>query len=356
MKKIALVLIVFLILGGGIFWQARSSKNSAAPSQNQSTSLSHPKTEVSTMGAVASQNQAVLYFQVGGKLISLPFQVGDSVKQGDIIAQIDATDALHQETAAEANYRSAQAALNLVLDNIHLFQYGNGGFANVGTANETQTQTTQRQQAQEAVNAAYDSLQIAKQNLSLYSLVAPFDGLLTQESITTPGVNISSVTAGTTTFTISDPSKAVFQALVSPSDLGLISQGTQATVILDNAKEKKLSGTVIKIYPDKTTTPAGDSVYKVDISAPDLLTSAKFGSTGTALIKATSSQNITEVPTWTILNNQYVWVMEANKPVLKKVTIGDSGGGMTEIVSGLSQGDKVITDPKSIVTKNYKII
>lgn len=356
MKKILPILILVLALAGGAYVFIKPQFSSQTSSVNQDASSTTPKAEISASGSVASQNQATLYFQVGGKLTSLPFQVGDSVKQGDIIAALDATDALHQETAAEASYRSAQAALNLVLDNIHLSQYGNGGFSNVGSSNETQTQTTQRQQAQEAVNSSYDNLQVAKQNLSLYSLVAPFDGLLTQESVTSPGVNISSVTSGSTTFTVSDPSKAVFQALVSSSDLGLIKEGSSTTVILDSAKERKFSGSVIKIYPDKTTSSSGESVYKVDISIPEILSYAKFGSTGTALISTTNSQTVTQVPTWTILNNQYVWVMAGNTPVLKKVVIGSSGGGLTEIISGLSDGDKVITDPKSLVVKEYKIL
>ena len=39
--------------------------------------------------------------------------------------------------------------------------------------------------------------------------------------------------------------------------------------------------------------------------------------------------------------------------VLKKITTGDSIDGQTEIMSGLSDTDKVITNPQSIVSKRY---
>jgi len=358
MKKILLLILIVLVLGGG-FYFVKSSQGQEDISQTSQTA--ETKSQISANGSVASQNQATMYFQVGGQVTDLPFKVGDNVKKGDLIAAIDATDAEHTETAAEANYKSAQAALNLVLDNIHLFQYGNGGFGNVGSTSETQTQTTQRQQAEQGVNAAYDNMQIAKQNLSLYSLISPLDGIITQQSVTSIGVNIAAATAATTTFTVADPSQAVFQALVSPSDLGLISQGSQASVVLDNSNKQSsgsatLNGQVVKIYPDKTTTSTGDSAYKVDISIPNILIFSRFGQTGTVLINTANSAPITEVPTWTLLGSQYLWVMEGDTPKLKQVSVGDSRGGMTEIIKGLSSDDKVITDPKSLIKKEYKIL
>ena len=57
-----------------------------------------------------------------------------------------------------------------------------------------------------------------------------------------------------------------------------------------------------------------------------------------------------------MLSDTYVWVLENGKPVLKKVTTGDTVNGQTEIMSGLEDTDKVITNPESLISKLYSII
>lgn len=200
-KKLLIGIVTILILGGlSLFVHSNLGAQELPKSYITLTQL---KSEISGSGTVTSQNQSVLHFQISGQLVSLPHKEGDLVKKGEVIASLDSADAQHTETAAESEYRSAQSALNLVLDNIHLSQYGSGGFSNVGSANETQSQTTTRQEAQETVNQAYDNLQIAKKNLSLYTLTAPFDGILTQTDVSSAGVNVTP----TTTFTITDPTQ-----------------------------------------------------------------------------------------------------------------------------------------------------
>lgn len=318
---------------------------SAPPPAQQKPKPSSQNPQIFTSGSVVPQNEAALHFQIAGKLVSLPFKVGDNVEAGDTVAALDSTQAQEAVKTARANLKSAQSALDLVLDNIHLYQYGNGGFANIGSSNETQTQKTDREEAQAAVSAAQEALQSAGQTLSQYSLVAPFSGIISHEDVTSKDVNVTA----TTTFTVSDPTSAVFQVQVDDMDIANIQPGATAAVTLNGAKTARLRGYVSKIYPDTTT----DSTYTVDIFVDGLLAQAKLGESGTALISPSPNSSVTVVPSWVVLGNRYVWVMEGNRLALKKVTLGDSRGGQTQIKGGLSAGDRVITDPKSIINREY---
>ena len=48
--------------------------------------------------------------------------------------------------------------------------------------------------------------------------------------------------------------------------------------------------------------------------------------------------------------------MSNNRPVLKTVKVGKVMGNETEILNGLDYSDKIILNPKSIATQNYKLL
>ena len=138
-------------------------------------------------------------------------------------------------------------------------------------------------------------------------------------------------------------------------DVDFISLGNPVTVSLDAMKGKTMQGIVDRIYPQKTTLSNGDQVYRVDIKINDIPSSVQFGQSGTVLIKSNFNQKVILVPSWTILSDSNIWVSDSGKAVLKKVNVGDTINGQTEVLSGLNDSDKVITNPESIISKQYLI-
>ncbi len=312
--------------------------------------LSPIKSSVLSLGSIVSPSEQTLHFLAAGTVVTLPFKEGDEVKKGQVIAAEDPTTAAKNVSIAEANYRSAQSALNLVLDNIHLYQYGSGGFSNVGSANETQTQKTDRQEAEEAVNAAYENLQISKDALSKTVLTAPFDGTLIKEDIKSTGVNV----LATDSFVLADLNDIVFEAKVPVSDNKFISLGKSVEILLDQPGSIPLEGLVSKIYPGQITLDDGSAGFKVDVSSTQFNSQTPLGQTGSLLLP----QNLAgflSIPTWTILSHQYVWIMKGNSPFLQKVEVGESYAGNTQILQGLESSDKVIIDPKKVIDENYLV-
>ena len=61
------------------------------------------------------------------------------------------------------------------------------------------------------------------------------------------------------------------------------------------------------------------------------------------------------MPSWTVLSDSNIWVSDNGKAVLKKVSVGDTINGQTEVLSGLNDSDKVITNPESIISKLYSV-
>ena len=333
-----------------------------------------PKTETVDVNAVAqqilatgsinAQTQAVLNFQMGGKLVYLPFKEGDTIYQGQTIAQLDSYALQKQLQIAANNYQisqnnasqsqeSQQAGVLEGQQRVSLDTTSKQGYLAIP---ETQVIYDNVQRIVENANLSQNSAQLnvdlANYALQLANLTSPINGVVLHQDVTTTGVNITPATA----FVVADPTSMIFSANVRQQEIEFISVGNPATVSLDSLNGQTLSGVVDKIYPQKTTLANGDQVYRVDIKIDNLPDSTKFGQNGTALIKSNFNQKVILVPSWTILSDSHIWVLDNQNPVLKKITVGATIDGQTEVMSGLLDTDKVITNPQSIISKLYSIL
>jgi RND family efflux transporter MFP subunit len=357
-----LVVTVFVVLIG-IFAVTFFAKASSNP-KTETADVQTVSSQILAQGTVAAQSQAFLNFQIGGKLTYLPFKEGDSIYQGQVVASLD-TYALQKQLQIAANtYKSTTNNTNQTLENnqagvvegqqrVTLDTTSKMGYSSI-TENTLIYDNVKRivDNANLAQNSAQMNVDLANYALSLGSITTPITGIILHEDVTTAGVNITPVT----TFVIADPASKVFSANVRQQDINFISVGNSAKVMLDAQNGAVLQGVVDKIYPQKTTLASGEDTYRVDIKIDNLPVNAQFGQNGTVLIKSNFDQKVILVPSWTVLSNSYVWVLSDNKMIFKKVTVGDSFNGQTEILSGLSDTDKVITNPQGLISKLYQML
>ena len=356
-----LVITVFVVLIG--IFAVTFFANAASNPKTETVDVNPISQQILATGSITAQTQAVLNFQMGGKLIYLPFKEGDTIYQGQTIAQLDTTALQEQLQIAANNYQSAENNANQSQENQQagvlegqqrtaLDQTNKQGYSAVP---ETQViyDTIQRlvDNATLSQNSAQLSVDLANYALQLATLTSPISGVVLHEDVTTTGVNITPVTS----FVVADPTSMVFSANVRQQDIDFISVGNPVSVSLDALNGQTLQGVVDKIYPQKMTLTNGDQVYRVDIKVNNLPSSIKFGQSGTVLIKSNFNQKLILVPSWTVLSNSYIWVLSNDKAVLKKVNVGDTINGQTEVLSGLEDNDKVITNPENIISKLYLI-
>lgn len=319
--------------------------------------------QITADGKIVSQNEARLNFQTPGKLVSLPFKEGDSVTQGQTIAQLDNYALQRQLSAALNTYRSTRDTFDQTQDNTstgvlqgqqkYALEVPNrvsiGGQPEVNIINDMVKRIVDQNQAN--LDNSVVQVELANYAIQLSSLTSPINGIIVHEDVTVPNINITPAT----TFIIEDPSATVFRAQVKEQDIDFISQGSEATIQM-NGNSQTISGTVISIHPQKIARPDGQNVYEVDVASDSLKTGFAYNQSGFIQIKSNITQTTRLVPTWTILNNQHIWVQEGNKNVLKQIEVGKTHGNYTEVLSGLQDEDKVVIDPKSNLKSGYKIL
>lgn len=342
--RIGLIISV-LLLGALVAWSKyrEVSKTTTISSKVLSSG-------VMADGQLGSANESNLHFVAGGYLTYLAHSEGDSVYAGETIAALDTRQLQSNLGEAQDNLRAAQANVDKVLDDIHQFQYGNGGFANVGSSNETETQRQLRSNAEAARDSAQDAVNAAQAAFQNSTLVSPISGVLVHSDVKTSNVNVTP----TTSFLIEDPSLPVFHAYVSDKDIDFIKEGQTTKIMLRGQEANPISGTVSKIYPGKETSASGESFYKVDIIS-QALNNNRFGQSGTVLIQSDRKEASVLIPSWLVINHQYVWVMENKQPRLKTVKVGQTFGLNTEILSGLEANDAVIATPQFIAQRRFLI-
>ena len=353
--KIVLILFFLAVLLGVSEFTFRQPSPETLDSTTTS-SVQFVNSTITADGSVTAQSQATLNFQTSGKLVYLPYKEGDAVVAGQTIARLDTYQLRRQLTTALDNYRATRDSFDQTQQNSQdniLKSQQTPGFNNANTDSTSAVNEAIKRivdQSQATLDNSVANVELANYALQLSALTSPLNGIITHESVTVPGVNITPSTA----FTVADPDSMVFRANVSPENIYYISEGNPVSLAIDGVVNK-LSGTITKIYPSKVILSNGQSVYQVDITSPDLKKFAKLEVTGTAII-STNSENVALVPAWTVLSGKYIWVNNNGTPSLKTVTTGKIHGNEIEVTSGLTSSDKIIINPKYIPSLKYQLL
>src|SRR5581483_1239573 len=329
--SLAVVLSLVLIGFGSLIFKTKNNL------QTQSIKVSPVCSQILATGEVASQNEAQLHFQAGGKLTYLPFKEGDRVYAGQTIASLDTYNLQEQLRSALNTYRSTRDKFDQAQNdqNNGVTQKSQGGTLNAvgaglgqyGVENTTTNylDTIAKRivdENQANLDNSVINVEIANYALTLSSITSPINGVITHEDVTTSGVNVTTAT----TFIVDDPSNLVFKANVSENDIDFINVGSVASIEFGDGNGYVINGTVDKIYPQKQTLADGSEVYQVDIVSNQLPANIQLGQSGSVLIQSNVKSSVILVPTWTILGHQYIWVVNDNKPILRKVTVGKIHG------------------------------
>jgi RND family efflux transporter MFP subunit len=334
-KIIIFICLAIMVLGGGFFIINKPMISLVTADTN----VQFVSSTINADGLITSQSVAKLSFLTSGKLAYLKVKEGDEVKAGQVIAALDLGDLQAAWNRAHYTYEAADAYAKQIEDQVKGHD-----------SDETFAQKTTRVAAQTARDTAYDLMLSAQRAIDNALLKAPFDGVVTHEDVSMPGINVTP----NTSFTVADPETKIFRANVPAGNIDYVNVGNSVTLVIDGVIDK-LEGQVVKIFPTKVTLGNGQTVYQVDIASEGLFKSTKLDQTGKAII-TTNSENVALIPVWVVLGGKYVWLDVNGKPTLKEITVGKIHGNEIEVTSGLLPTDKIITNPKYLPFLKYILL
>lgn len=241
---------------------------------------------------VTARYSNAMSFRVPGKLIERSVRLGDSVKQGQILALLDPVDAQKQFASAKAALDAAEH--RLLYAHQQLDRDKAQSEANLIAANQLEQTQDSYTAALAGRDQAAAQLVVTRNNLQYNRLVADHDGLITSENADTGQV----VQAGQAVYGLAWKGDTDVILDAAESDLGRIALGQTAKVSFPALPGRQFEARVREIAP---AADAQSRTFRVKLQLTGPLDSVRLGMTGDATLLPVAAA--AEVPRGTVASS-----------------------------------------------------
>jgi len=379
---------IVIVSTAGYFGFATTQDPEPTPSAPQTVAVTTCDVEqtVTAPGNLVNVNEAEVKMPATGKLSGVNVRVGDKVKAGQTLAELDPVTttqaqvdlleakkeleklqkqrtALDYPRATDDFIKDLRKQIKAAKDSVSSLQssYKNADdptlksqlLASVATAKAdlkslesklswytskpTENDVTNADSELALAQAKYDA---AKAVLDSLQIKAPFGGVVF-------AVNAQSgetYQAETSLFTIGDPKALEVEANITEEDFPIVSVGQEVELFFDARPDVTVNGRLDRIIPKRIE---GDSPrYHIYVALNDVPDGLADGMTADAAITITKQENVLCLPRSIVRASGVnevtlkVWVNETEET--RKVVIGLRGDSDVEILSGLKEGDQVV--------------
>ncbi len=347
-------ILVLLPVVGGLVWWSPWKGEEAPPPETVAVGRGSLKVTVSALGTLQPLQFVDVGTQVTGQLRKLHVVIGQAVKKGELIAEIDPTlfeSRVGQTSAQIINSKALladrRAQLALATQRVERNRTLIGSDA--VSRQELEASEAAYEQAQAAVKSI--EAQIGQQsaaltfdstNLRYTKIFAPMDG--TVVSLTArQGQTLVAAQQAPVILRIADLGTMTVQAEVSEADISRIKLDTPASFNTLGLPDRRWSGEVRQILP---TPEAVNNVvlYKVlfDVDNPDGALLPQMSAQVSFLLQKVD--DVLLIPTKALLPGRppRVQVMERGKPVERKIKLGLETRKEVQVVAGLREGEMLV--------------
>lgn len=305
-------------------------------------------------GYVVARRMATLSAKILGRVTEVNFEEGQRVKSGDIVARLDDSNyaaVLHQ---AEATMRQAKAAMDNTapIYNRYRALKEQGAISTDAVENQRLAYDNARTQ----YDVARAAVELAQTNLRDTVVRAPFDGIVTVK-VAQVGETVAPSAAGggqtrTGIVTVVDMNSLEVQVDVSENYIERVQVGAPVVIHLDAFPDWEIPGSVIAVIP--TADQAKGTVQvRVAIKAkdarilPQMAARVAFMNLPDKSGATEAVSRVTVPPAAVIANGKTgsVFLIGSDGKVEKReVALGPKTDSAVTILSGLSAGDRLVSD------------
>ena len=337
--------------------------------QVQRVELSSIATDNNVSGKVAADSQTSIMVGAAAKCTAVYVEAGDEVKAGDKICTLDLASTIAAYNAAKITYDStvnSYADQKAVLDkqialyekNLKdtkaLFDIGAASQAEIdqaeltlmGAKNQRETALSQLEAGMQSYKSNVQQLDQVLQDVdSKGNVIAPVSGTLVSLSATENGY----VSASMPVAVINGAEQMKITVSVSEALVPKLAIGDQADVAV-SAAGVQFSGTVRSV---EKAANMQTQLYTVTLSVPAEVSGLLSGMFAEVTFHTDRADGVITVPSQAVLtrgDTRYVFVVEDGAAKYVEVTLGMMGSGVTEVTSGLTAGQQLVTVGQSYLS------
>ncbi|WP_324027312.1 efflux RND transporter periplasmic adaptor subunit [Maribacter sp. BPC-D8] len=371
-KKLIIISIVVIVLA--IVGYTFMNKEGAVVIEAQTVTAKKGSvtTMVTATGTIEPIEQVEVGTQVSGVVEKIYVDYNSVVTEGQLIAELDKTNLNAAKTQAQAAYDNAvnQRDYAKTIYDRQKSLYD----SQVISKSDFDDANYNYEIAKGTVTQRLSDLQTAKTNLSYANIYSPIDGVVLSRAID-EGQTVAASLSTPTLFTIAQDLKEMqVEADVDEADIGQVIEGQRVEFTVDAYIGETFNGIVTQVRLDPTVT-SNVVTYTVVVKADNEDLKLKPGLTATISIFTLELNDVLtaeakainfkpEREVFATYNQQHdletknsersreataLWVLGTDGSITPKmVTLGASDGVNVQILSGISEGDKLVYSLKGV--------
>ena len=318
-------------------------------------------------GSTLAFNLADIFARASGYIVTRNVDIGSRVKKGDVLVEITAPEIQHQIAQAEATLAQNQATLVQAQANRDLAGVTWGrdkplvhqGWVTLQQGDVDRLTLAADQAAvgvaDANVKAQQAQVKVLTQTQIYQTVVAPFDGHITQRNVDIGTLVQADANTGTDMFTLMNDDVLRIQLYVPQDQAFGVAPGVEAVVRVPEMPGREFPGTVTRIA-DALQPGTRTLLTEVDVPNPDHALPA--GVYCTVELKIPRKTPSLVVPAGAIVfnsNGLNVWVVEDGVAHVHTVTVARDFGTTVDVSAGVKDGDQVILNPPVDLTDGHKV-
>jgi RND family efflux transporter MFP subunit len=369
--KMKIILVAFFVataIAGCSGNDALAVSDATITVETQRATVGTLALESQYIGTIASENEAQVIAQVSGVVEAVHVKVGDRVKVGTLLCQMDDTTAQYTLESSKAGYESAVAGygsataygsdssqgISSLTSKVRLAQQNADNMAvlfQTGAISQAQLDSAQdslleAQAALKAANAGVDTAEAALQSAQtgvaaanyqtqLYQVTAPIDGVIDTVNV----VANNMFAGGNIAFAISDPNSRTVIFYVSDQ---VWAQLTVGRAVIVNYNEKTYQGAVSEIG---TAVDPATGLFKVKalLSNADDLPNGAIAAINMVTHTTDTALLVPYEALYFENNKAFVYIDKEGTAKKCFVTVESYNSETAAVKEGLIEGDAVIT-------------
>lgn len=327
------------------------------------------QTSLTLPGSARAQIETPIYARINGYLKRFLVDIGDSVKKGQLIAEIESPEVEQQLRQARATLAVAKATLaqnraNLTLAGISAKRWAALAKDHAVSQQEADEKQASYEAREADVQAAEAAIMSQEANVKRYEellafeqISAPFDGIVSSRSVDLGTlVSEGSTTSTRELFRIVQIDSLRVYVNVPESAMASVQPGLDVEVRFDAHPGRVWKGAVSRTA--RSADPASRMMQtEIRVENPDgVLSSGLYAQVAFQLKRATPPLLIPANALVIWPKGTFVAVVDGSSAVhYPAVQIGRDYGTQAEILSGLKEGDRVLVNPSTEIREGQKV-
>ena len=297
------------------------------------------------IGVVEATQQATLSAQTSGSVAKLLVDVGDAVKENQVLARLSEVEQLAGQNRAQAMVSSALAAATEAEADFK--RSSNLQREHVVSAQQLEQSLAHRDSARAQLASAQAQLREASQQISYTVIRAPFDGVISERHVHVG----EAIASGTALMRMNAPGQLRLRLSLPQAEAQALDASQTAQILLDNGRTLAATGMVV--FPDSdaqthTVTVRLELPSAVGLQ-PGMTLRAQLARRAQTDSPASTASPEIQIPASAVIQRSEVsgvYIVSKQTIVLRQVRLGHRiGAAQVEVLSGLNSGETIAADP-----------